>query len=364
MCLPCCTSSREVNTFLNEDSSNSTCMPCNPALEHFNCCALSSIVDEPTLDTFLSSKPPAVLLDVGTNSNKNADDEHLDHRIEKKPAKINNVSIFKCLANPMTSIIADEIIVDSGSAFHVISEDLIPPDLWEYIVPLGRKVRCATVNGPVVIDKGITLHIPTLEVDLHFLITKDSPPIISMGKLCKENGFSSIWISNQDPYLLSPTGQRFNLTVKDEVPLMPCTDQPGTTSTTIDDRRLQHVPTGSLQLVKRSCSTQTDVTTEPLPRSDSSGGYNVATQHNNHPTLKGQPKSGSTSNAHHDHDFEVAPQTCSGYATANPEVTTRHGDLENPAEDIYDLAPNGDYVIRANVPKTKIDRLKLEANST
>ena len=101
-------------------------MPCNPALEHFNCCALSSIVDEPTLDTFLSSKPPAVLLDVGTNSNKNADDEHSGYHAEKISAKINNVSIIKCLANPMTSIIADEIIVDSGSAFHVISEDLIP----------------------------------------------------------------------------------------------------------------------------------------------------------------------------------------------------------------------------------------------
>ena len=123
MCLPCCTSSREVNTFLNEDSSNSTCMPCNPALEHFNCCALSSIVDETTLDTFLSSKPTAVLLDLGTFSNNKTHDEPFDHYIDKKSAKINNVSIIKCLANPLTSIIVDEIIVDSGSAFHIISED-------------------------------------------------------------------------------------------------------------------------------------------------------------------------------------------------------------------------------------------------
>ena len=85
---------------------------------------------------------------------------------------------------------------------------------------------------------------------------------------------------------------------------------------------------------------------------------------NNYPTLKGQPKSGVTSNAHHDHDCGVAPHTCSGYATANPEVNTRHGDLENPAEDIYDLAPNGDYVIRNNVPKTKIEQLKFEATTT
>ena len=63
---------------------------------------------------------------------------------------------------------SDEIIVESGSAFHVISEDMIPPELWEYIPLLDRKVRCATVNGPIVIDKGIMLNIPTLGVDLHF----------------------------------------------------------------------------------------------------------------------------------------------------------------------------------------------------
>ena len=138
MCLPCCTSSREVNTFLKEDLYNLTCMPCNPALEHSNCCATNSIVSESTcVNRFVSTKPTAVLLDLGTLSHTEAIGVPCDV-INKKSAKINYVSIIKCLANPLKSIIADEIIVDSGSAFHVISEDMIPPELWEYITLLDR----------------------------------------------------------------------------------------------------------------------------------------------------------------------------------------------------------------------------------
>lgn len=339
-------------------------MPCNPPSEFPTCCQTGCTVSDSTFDTFLRCKPTAVLLDLGTLSNEKAIGVPFDHHIDEKMA-INNVSIITCLANPLRSVIADEIIVDSGSAFHVISEDLLPPELSEHVIPLDRKVRCATVNGPIVIDKGIMLNIPSLEVVLPFLITKRSPPIISMGKLCRENGFSPIWINAQDPYLPSPTGQRCNLTIKEEVQLMPSAEHNGTTRPTIDDRHLQRAPTSSLQLVKKSCSTQTDLTTEPVPRTDTSGGYNnAATQQHNCPTLIGQPNSGIASNAHHDHGCGLAPHTCSGYATTRPEVSTRHGELENHAEDIYDLAPNGDYVIRANAPKTKIERLKLEANTT
>ena len=58
------------------------------------------------------------------------------------------------------------------------------------------------------------------------------------------------------------------------------------------------------------------------------------------------------------------PHTCSGYATANPEIGNKdNGDVEQLDGDVYDLAPNGDMVIKADVPKTKVEQLKLEANS-
>ena len=48
------------------------------------------------------------------------------------------------------------------------------------------------------------------------------------------------------------------------------------------------------------------------------------------------------------------PHTCSGYATANPEIGNKDNcDVEQLDGDVYALAPNGDMVIKADVPKTK-----------
>lgn len=76
------------------------------------------------------------------------------------------------------SIIVYEIKLFEGSAFHVTSEDMVPPELVELIVPFYRKRRCVTVDGPIVIDKGIVLHVPALEVELRVLFTKGSQPLI------------------------------------------------------------------------------------------------------------------------------------------------------------------------------------------
>ena len=233
-------------------------------MEQCECCQPQRMLGLPTIATLFPCLP-AVWSGNGNNSTKpTVEREHVYH--DEVSTKVECYSIIKCLANNKGPLV-DEIIVDSGSAFHVINDDDIPPDYRHLIQPLKNPVKCATVNGSITIDKGVVLPIPALDVELLFHITKDSPPLISMGKLCRENGFSAIWINVQDPYLLGPTGTRFTLTVKDEVPLLPMAEHDDT-STACNNYQLNRVPTGSLNKIQHTCSTQTD----PVPGSDSSGG--------------------------------------------------------------------------------------------
>ena len=47
--------------------------------------------------------------------------------LDKDSTQVEYYSRIKCLANNKGPVV-DEIIVDSGSAFHVINEEYIPPD--------------------------------------------------------------------------------------------------------------------------------------------------------------------------------------------------------------------------------------------
>ena len=56
--------------------------------------------------------------------------------------------------------------------------------------------------------------------------------------------------------------------------------------------------------------------------------------------------------------------TCSGYVAANPEISTGHGGLDDPAEEVYDLAPSGDDITHKDVPRSKMDEFKQQAITT
>ena len=50
------------------------------------------------------------------------------------------------------------------------------------------------------------------------LLDTDTPPIISMGKRCMEEGYSFVWAPYQAPELITPTGRKIRLTVRSYVP--------------------------------------------------------------------------------------------------------------------------------------------------
>ena len=83
---------------------------------------------------------------------------------------------------------------------------------------MAKTISMATVNGPLSVEEAISVHVPNLERTVEFIIVKDSPPLLSVGRLCMLEGYGFFWPPRQIPWLISPTGRRINLQVHDFVP--------------------------------------------------------------------------------------------------------------------------------------------------
>ena len=69
-----------------------------------------------------------------------------------------------------------------------------------------------TANGEVPCDKVIATDIPQLGITRDMYVMKDSPSVISIGRLVIDDGYDFIWKhSDHQAVLLSPKGERHNL---------------------------------------------------------------------------------------------------------------------------------------------------------
>ena len=53
------------------------------------------------------------------------------------------------------------------------------------------------------------------------LLFESSPPVLSVGKRCMEEGYSFHWLSGREPYLISPDGVKHVLEIDNMVPYLP-----------------------------------------------------------------------------------------------------------------------------------------------
>ena len=67
-----------------------------------------------------------------------------------------------------------------------------------------------TANGEV---QEATVYVKELDRFLTMKVLEDTPAVLSLGKLCDENGYSYEWINGQKPHLIK-TGFGYNVTRK------------------------------------------------------------------------------------------------------------------------------------------------------
>ena len=107
-------------------------------------------------------------------------------------------------------------IADTGSANHLCAENTMPGNVFHDIKPCPN-VRLATANGIITPQGQLEVHLPSLGVDAQFLVLKDCPPVLSVGRLVEQHGFQFHWTRNK-AWFVTPGGHRHQCQVKNYVP--------------------------------------------------------------------------------------------------------------------------------------------------
>ena len=87
--------------------------------------------------------------------------------------------------------------MDSGASMHMISKK----DLSEAEMDTLTKSRSPTIvitaNGEVQTQEEAIVYVKELDMFLPVKVLENAPAVLSLGKLCDENGFSYEWINGQ-----------------------------------------------------------------------------------------------------------------------------------------------------------------------
>ena len=94
-----------------------------------------------------------------------------------------------------------EYLVDSGAAFHIICKHLLTKEELRTVRKLDEEAMLQTANGIIIASHQAKVHVVELDLSLWAIILKDSPCLISMGKLCREHGFTFMQIGANAPFL-------------------------------------------------------------------------------------------------------------------------------------------------------------------
>ena len=76
-----------------------------------------------------------------------------------------------------------------------------------------------TANGEVQTHEEATVYVKELEKFLTMKVLENTPAVLSLGKLCDENGYSYEWINDQKPYVMN-NGIRIPCNTENFVPIV------------------------------------------------------------------------------------------------------------------------------------------------
>ena len=76
-----------------------------------------------------------------------------------------------------------------------------------------------TANGEVQTHEEATVYVKELDILLTMKVLENTPAVLSLGKLCDENGYSYEWINGQEPHLIK-NGIRIQCNTENFVPIV------------------------------------------------------------------------------------------------------------------------------------------------
>ena len=105
-----------------------------------------------------------------------------------------------------------EFVVDSGASMHMISKKDLNDAEMDTLTKSCSPTIVITANGEVQTHEEATVYVKELGIFLTRKLLEHTPAVLSLGKLCDENGYSYEWINGQKTHISLKTGFGYSAT--------------------------------------------------------------------------------------------------------------------------------------------------------
>ena len=183
--------------------------------------------------------------------------------------------------------------MDSSASIHMISKKDLSDAEMDTLTKSCSPTIVITANGEVQTHEKSTVFVKELDIFLTMKVLENTPAVLSLGKLCDENGYSDEWIHGQKPHLIE-NGIRIPYNTENFVPIV----VPGLSSSSSGSSSALRTPmkqeshsssssspkVSEIQIREREDATVND--TSPVPVSnlvDDGSGQPDETQANKNP---------------------------------------------------------------------------------
>ena len=171
--------------------------------------------------------------------------------------------------------------MDPGASMHMISKKDLSDAEMDTLTKSCSPTTVITANGEVQTHEEATVYVKELDIFLTMNVLENTPAVLSLGKLCVENGYSYEWINGQIPHLIT-NGIRIPCNTENFVPVVVpglSSSSSGSSSTSrTPSRQESHSSSSSstsscsptvseIQIREREDATNSD--TSPVPVSNS-----------------------------------------------------------------------------------------------
>ena len=121
---------------------------------------------------------------------------------EHERATLFSLSENRCLPASNLKPEEREFVVDSGASMHMISKKDLSDAEMDTLTKSCSPTIVITANGEVQTHEEATVYVKELDIFLTMKVLENTPAVLSLGKLCDENGYSYEWINGQKPHLI------------------------------------------------------------------------------------------------------------------------------------------------------------------
>ena len=139
---------------------------------------------------------------------------------EKNRATFFSLSENRCLPASTLKPEEREFVVDSRASMQMISKKDLSDAEMDTLTKSCSPTIAITGNGEVQTHEEATVYVKELDIFLTMKVLENTPAVLSLGKLCDENGYSYEWMINgQKPHLIK-NGIRIQCNTENFVPIV------------------------------------------------------------------------------------------------------------------------------------------------